>query len=78
MSKYDKLCGGYVKRIHMDRHKIRRGEPDAVTVQTSAGSIKCRSADILGESSVVYRPDKPLSCGAKAWVETKARVEVFV
>jgi len=23
---------------------------------------------------VVYRPDKPLSCGAKVWIETESEV----
>jgi hypothetical protein len=26
--------------------------------------------EILGSSKLVYRPDKPLSCGAKVWIET--------
>ncbi len=74
MSVLEKLCSGYIKRIHMDMHKIRKGEQDAVTVQTSEGSIKCEEAIINGKSRVVYHPDKPLSCGAKAWIETKAEV----
>jgi len=32
---------------------------------------------ILGESKVVYSPDKPLSCGAKVWIETDAEVIVI-
>jgi len=31
---------------------------------------------IHGPSRVVYSPDKPLSCGAKVWVETESLVEV--
>jgi hypothetical protein len=30
--------------------------------------------DILGSSTLVYRPDKPLSCGAKVWIETTSKV----
>jgi hypothetical protein len=26
---------------------------------------------------VVYSPDKPLSCGAKVWIETQGNVEVI-
>ena len=33
---------------------------------------------IKGDSKVVYRPDKPLSCGAKVWIETEGEVEVIV
>jgi len=28
----------------------------------------------MGESEVIYSPDKPLDCGAQVWVETKAPV----
>jgi hypothetical protein len=28
----------------------------------------------MGESEVIYSPDKPLGCGAQVWVETKAPV----
>ena len=30
--------------------------------------------DILGPSSMVYRPDKPRSCGARLWLETDSEV----
>jgi len=30
----------------------------------------------MGPSRVVYSPDKPLSCGAKVWVETEAEVKI--
>jgi hypothetical protein len=26
---------------------------------------------------VVYSPDKPLSCGARVWIETEADVEII-
>lgn len=29
---------------------------------------------ITGPATVVYRPDKPLSCGAKVWIETDSEV----
>ena len=32
--------------------------------------------EILGESKVVYSPDKPLSCGARVWIETNAEVKI--
>jgi hypothetical protein len=28
----------------------------------------------MGESEVIYSPDKPLDCGAQVWVETKGSV----
>ena len=32
--------------------------------------------EILGPSKVVYSPDKPLSCGARVWIETEAEVKI--
>lgn len=32
---------------------------------------------ILGESQMVYRPEDPLKCGAKLWIETQAEVELL-
>ena len=32
------------------------------------------TAEIAGPSILVYRPDKPLSCGARCWLETYADV----
>ena len=28
-------------------------------------------------AKVIYSPDKPLSCGAKVWIETENRVETI-
>jgi hypothetical protein len=30
--------------------------------------------DIIGDCKVIYRPHKPLSCGARLWIETKGEV----
>ena len=30
----------------------------------------------LGKCEIIYRPDKPLSCGAHVWIETHDPVEV--
>ena len=30
--------------------------------------------EFTGNSRVVYRPDKPLSCGAHVWIETDHEV----
>jgi hypothetical protein len=34
----------------------------------------CHGVEIAGPSKVVYSPDKPLSCGAKVWIETESEV----
>ena len=71
-----RLTTGRIKRIHVDQHRIRAKQRDCITIQTSSGPIKAESITIHGASKMVYRPEKPLSCGARLWVETHAFVEV--
>lgn len=71
------------KRIHVNQHVIRRNnkvkegphEPP-LTVKCGKKNIYAENVVIHGPSTVVYSPDKPLSCGAKVWIETTAEVEV--
>lgn len=74
------LRAGTVKRLHVDKRVImanlKHGRNDPpITIQTSKGSYKVHEAKIKGPSTFVYRPDKPISCGARLWVETTAAVE---
>lgn len=67
------------KRIHVNQHTIRKngktGERNpTLTVKTYNSNTLCNSVEIQGASRVVYSPDKPLSCGAKVWIETDAPV----
>ena len=68
------------KRIHINQHVIRanakykaRKDPP-ITIKTSKGNRVTYAAEIDGLARVVYSPDKPLSCGAKVWIETDAPV----
>ena len=68
-----------MKRIHINQHKIRSnhktGEREPViTVKEGRSNTYGHSVQIKGDSTVVYSPDKPLSCGAKVWIETDAEV----
>lgn len=68
---------GAIKRIHVNRQIIAANrkygtDHPAITVQTSAGSLVCRSAEITGPSKM--RSDKPLSCGARIYLETRSVV----
>ena len=70
---------GLLKRIHVNQHNIKANAKDGgsrppVTVKTSKQNHKCHNAVIYGRSVVRYSPDKPLSCGARMWIETKAAV----
>jgi len=67
--------------IHVNQHVIKSnsktGERKPVlTVKTYKSNTYAHTVEINGPSRVVYSPDKPLSCGAKVWIETYANVEV--
>ena len=68
-----------LKRIHINQHKIRSNKKNntnepVITVKTSKSNDYAHLVEVLGPSKVIYRPDKPLSCGAKVWIETTAEV----
>ena len=68
-------------RIHVNQHKIRSNkkynlnEP-VITVKTSKSNDYGHEVEILGPSKIVYSPDKPLSCGARVWIETEGEVKI--
>lgn len=66
--------------IHVNQHVIKKnsktGEREP-TLTVKQGKHNTYASDVIihGPSRVVYSPDKPLSCGAKVWIETEAEVE---
>ncbi len=65
--------------IHVNQHKIRANKKHGtnepvITVKTSKSNTYAHEVDIKGPSKVIYSPDKPLSCGAKVWIETESEV----
>jgi len=70
------------KRIHVNQHKIKSNnryglnEP-VLTVKTYKDNFYGSTVAIDGASTVVYSPDKPLSCGAKVWIETDSKVRIY-
>jgi len=68
-------------KIHVNQHKIRSNkkhnlnEP-VITVKTSKSNDYGHEVEILGPSKIVYSPDKPLSCGARVWIETEGEVKI--
>ena len=68
------------KIIHINQHVVRAnrktGERNPViTVKTYKSNDYAHRVEIKGPASVVYRPDKPLACGAHCWVETESEIE---
>jgi hypothetical protein len=69
--------------IHVNQHAVKanakNGANDPVlTVKTYKDNRYAHTVDVKGPSKIVYSPDKPLSCGARVWVETQSEVEVLV
>lgn len=67
--------------IHVNQHVIKKnaktGERDPVlTVKTYITNVYAYEVLLEGPSRVVYSPDKPLSCGARVWIETEGKVTV--
>jgi len=68
--------------IHVNQHVVRANAKNGtnepvLTVKDYKNNRYAHSVNINGASRVVYSPDKPLSCGAKVWIETQAEVEVI-
>ena len=65
--------------VHVNQHVIKAnaksGERDPVlTVKTYKDNTYAHEVEIKGPCKVIYSPDKPLSCGAKVWIETQSDV----
>lgn len=65
--------------IHVNQHVIRRnaktGSHDPVlSVKQGQKNQYAYDVEIAGPCKVVYSPDKPLSCGARVWIETLSPV----
>lgn len=73
------ILAGTIKRLHVDRRIIAQNrksgaDEPAITIQTSRGSVKARRVNIQGPCTFIQSA-KPLSCGARLWVETRAAVD---
>ena len=75
------------KRIHVNQHVIKRntktGEREPViTCKTYKENNYGHQVIIKDDNGnevarVIYSPDKPLSCGARLWIETENDIEVI-
>ena len=69
------------KYIHINQHIIRRNRSNGynepvITVKTYKSNDYGHEVTVNGPCKIVYSPDKPLSCGARVWIETEASVTV--
>lgn len=72
-----------ITRIHVNRHLVASDRKTgarsrALSVVRRGRTLRAHSVTIHGTARVVYRPDRPLSCGARAWIETNAPVTAHI
>lgn len=72
-----------ITRIHVNQHIIRANAKN--NTNDPVFTVKCRntntytnSVEIEGRCRLVYSPDKPLSCGAKVWIEVIEEDNVII
>lgn len=66
--------------IHVNQHVIRSNKKNStddpvLTVKSGKDNVYAHEAEILDQdgnllAKVIYSPEKPLSCGARVWIET--------
>jgi len=73
--------------IHVNQHRIKSNSKNGtnlpvLTIKTYNTNDYAHQAILKDENGkevarVVYSPDKPLSCGARVWIETLGSVEII-
>ena len=71
----------YKNQIHINLNRHRKNKKNhnnysveqlpCITIRNYKGVTYSDSIVIEGDIEFIYRPSKPLSCGAKMWIETK-------
>ena len=61
--------------IHVNQHIIKANKKNGtnlppITVKTYKETKNASMVSILGGSTLIYNPRKPLDCGAHVWLET--------
>jgi len=74
--------------IHVNQHRIRSNTKNKVsepvlTVKTYRTNQYASEVSILGHDGleaarIIYRPHKPLSCGARCWIEVPDHNQVTI
>jgi hypothetical protein len=69
-------------RIHINKRKLesncKYNQREPIIAVRNGDRVKyCHEVEITGACRLVYRPDKPLSCGAVLWIEVEASVEAI-
>lgn len=67
--------------IHVNQHVIKANRKNqttdpVLTIKTYKDTRYANEVEFKGTVRFVYRPDKPLSCGAHVWCETNDEVTI--
>jgi len=75
------------KIIHVNQHNIKRNRKNdsndpVITVKTYKSNRYAHGVVIKDKEDneiarLIYSPNKPLSCGAEVWLETRMEVEII-
>ena len=75
------------KIIHVNQHVIKSNSKNnecepVLTCKTYKDNKYASEVEILDKNGevvakVIYRPDNPLSCGAKVWIETDNEINIL-
>ena len=68
-----------IARIHVNQHVIKANAKSSdrnpvFTIKQGGKNTYATRVKVVGEMELVYSPDKPLSCGAKVWIETRGDI----
>ena len=70
-----------LKRIHINRHTMNKNRKHGLDdtpigiEQSGQPKVYAQRVWILGPCAINHNPEKPLKCGAKVWIETKAPID---
>jgi hypothetical protein len=69
-------------KIHVNQHIIKKnrktGERNPVlTIKTYKSNTYASEIEGNGKFRVIYSPDKPLSCGARVWIEYDGDITII-
>tara|TARA_Y100001951_G_C11250245_1_gene245900 strand:+ start:170 stop:397 length:228 start_codon:yes stop_codon:yes gene_type:complete len=70
-----------LKRIHVNRHtlahnkKHKENNPPIGIEESGYHKRYAHSVTILGPSTVIHNEERPLKCGARVWIETRANLK---
>jgi hypothetical protein len=64
-------------RVTVNRHIVKanekhgRSDPPFSILRSGQPVERAKRIKLIGDPELVYRPEKPLKCGARVWLEAK-------